>query len=178
MFRKGVRPASYLPNQLVQTVGCFSIGQLPMSFNWALPVFFQLRDVVVGCAPIRHHHIPLRIVNQSIVRRFKNQERLTQIRQNFLRRWTGTRGLCWYKDQVLIAFRERWEICSGSLCCPSKLLTTGGEHNLKVMDCILFGAFLLQWKEKKKEWVFLFPFPENKENKEYSKQAWTFLVYF
>lgn len=32
--------------------------------------------------------------------------------------------------------------------------------------------------EKKKELVFLFPFPENKENRENSEQVRTFLVFF
>ena len=63
---------------------------------------------MAGCAPIRHHQIQLRIVNQSIVRRFKNQERLTQIHQNFLRRWTGTRGLCWNKAHLNVAGGVCW----------------------------------------------------------------------
>ena len=33
-------------------------------------------------------------------------------------------------------------------------------------------------KRKKEEWVFLFPFPEDKEYKENSEQAWPVLVFF
>ena len=33
-------------------------------------------------------------------------------------------------------------------------------------------------KRKKEQWVFLFPFPEDKEYKENSEQAWTVLVFF
>ena len=36
---------------------------------------------------------------------------------------------------------------------------------------------MLQWKREKEEWVFLFPFPENKENKDISEQTWTLLLF-
>ena len=42
--------------------------------------------------------------------------------------------------------------------------------------CGIYVGFVVM-KMKKEEWVFLFPFSENKEDKENSKQAWTFLVF-
>ena len=36
---------------------------------------------------------------------------------------------------------------------------------------------VLQWKRKKEEWVFLFPFPEHKKNKDIREQTWTFLLF-
>ena len=33
-----------------------------------------------------------------------------------------------------------------------------------------------QWKGKKEQCIFLLSFPEHKEDKENSEQAWTFLV--
>ena len=38
--------------------------------------------------------------------------------------------------------------------------------------------FCFSEKEKKEEYVFFFPFPENKEDEENSEQAWTFLDFF
>ena len=37
---------------------------------------------------------------------------------------------------------------------------------------------MLQWKRKKEEWVFLFAFPENREDKKNSEQAWTILGFY
>ena len=42
----------------------------------------------------------------------------------------------------------------------------------------LMACGIVAVKRKTEEWVFLFPFPENKKAKENSEQAWTFLVFF
>ena len=48
---------------------------------------------------------------------------------------------------------------------------------------LLYSEFMLgirdivEVKKKREEWLFLFPSPENKEYKENSEQAWTFLVF-
>ena len=39
-------------------------------------------------------------------------------------------------------------------------------------------VFVAVKRKKKEDWVFLLPFPENKEYKENSEQVWTFLVFF
>ena len=42
----------------------------------------------------------------------------------------------------------------------------------------LMACGIVAVKRKTEEWVFLFPFPENKKAKENSEQAWTFLGFF
>ena len=42
----------------------------------------------------------------------------------------------------------------------------------------LMACGIVAAKRKTEEWVFLFPFPESKEDKENSEQAWTFPVFF
>ena len=42
----------------------------------------------------------------------------------------------------------------------------------------VWEVVLLHWKAKNEEWVFLFPFSENKEDKKNNEQAWTFPGFF
>ena len=44
---------------------------------------------------------------------------------------------------------------------------------MQQVHCCVCGS-----EKEKAEWVFLFPFPENKEDKEDSEQAWTFLAFY
>ena len=49
-------------------------------------------------------------------------------------------------------------------------------YNYMASVCGIYAGFVVM-KMKKEEWVFLFPFSENKEDKENSEQAWTFFVF-
>ena len=82
-----------------------NISTLPLvSFNWVyipgylstrpLPVSFNGRRQVPTYLFI-YCQIKPRIINQH--ERSKSQRRLTQICLDPLRRWMGTRGLCWYQ---------------------------------------------------------------------------------